>query len=202
MMRFFASGGSVGMLPVALFTPLSAAVSAVLFLAIFVAISYSPLATAQSTSERAGFSEAEVKAAFVSHLFNFIRWPDGRSPEVVCVFQADAISTALSQLASAGKSRVRSIELVTSDNPDAGRCDALLMTRGQTLSEESAFAMDRPVLTISDKRGFAVSGGMVELERLSSRVGLVINRNVLESAGFMASSKLLSLSRVLGGSDD
>ena len=190
------------MLPVALSTPLSAAVSAALCLAIFVAMSYSPLATAQSTSERAGFSEAEVKAAFVSHLFNFIRWPDGRSPEVVCVLQADAISTALSQLAAAGRSRVRSIEIITSDNPDAGRCDALLMTRAQTLSGDGAFAMDRPVLTISDKRGFAVSGGMIELERLSSRVGLVINRNVLESAGFMASSKLLSLSRVVGGSDD
>jgi hypothetical protein len=56
----------------------------------------------------------------------------------------------------------------------------------------------RGVLWVSDQPGFARKGGMIELKRNGARMKLVINLEVLESAGLRASSKLLQLSEVVG----
>jgi hypothetical protein len=50
-----------------------------------------------------------------------------------------------------------------------------------------------PVLTVSDVRGFANLGGIIEFRIIANKVRFDINVNAAESAGLIISSKLLSL---------
>ena len=45
-----------------------------------------------------GFTEAQIKAAFVMHLTSFIGWPDGAQPTQICLAEQDAVFEALDML--------------------------------------------------------------------------------------------------------
>jgi len=78
-------------------------------------------------------------------------------------------------------------------------CDVVF---GAEATLVSAGAEIQPMLWVSDQPGYALGGGMVELQRRGARIGLVVNLPALESAGLKASSKLLQLSDVIGGAAD
>jgi hypothetical protein len=65
----------------------------------------------------------------------------------------------------------------------------------------AAIDANMPMLTVSDTRGFAQAGGMIELERQASRVGLVINLESLSDNGLSVSSRLLRLARVINSEE-
>ena len=54
-------------------------------------------------------------------------------------------------------------------------------------------------LLVSDREDFASDGGMIEITRKGSRVGLSVNLDSLKTGELSASSQLLKLANVLGG---
>lgn len=162
------------------------------------------LAAALGTSDlaaqspaRPGFTEAEIKAAFISHLLGFISWQDQRLPSIVCVVRADATSRALTSILGAKKGLSAELRVVGSREKSRD-CDLLYLNEG---------TMDLPdwqpqenLLTVGDTAGFAEGGGMVEFQRIANRIGLIINTRALDAAGLTASSRLLSLASVLAPS--
>ena len=161
-----------------------------------------------------GYTESEIKAAFIINLFAFIDWPQGTSVDTLCVTQADATASAIESLLKArpelglklkNLASVSDVSLTevnaasaaesTIQDDEAG-CDVVFISK-QTALDPAALPGTDNVLTISDAPGFARSGGMVELERRTSRVGLVLNHQVMLREGFSVSSRLLSLARVV-----
>ncbi len=148
-----------------------------------------------------GYTESEIKAAFIVNLFAFIQWPEGLSPSHLCVSQSNAISSALTALLAARPAL--GLEMLSLDQSGQApeHCDVLFISRGNSDGVKTPTQLGTPQLTISDQPGFAEQGGMVELERRPNRVGLVLNHNALSAAGFKVSSKLLSLARVVETGD-
>jgi hypothetical protein len=54
-----------------------------------------------------------------------------------------------------------------------------------------------PVLTVSDARGFAQAGGMIELYEDNGRMRFAINIDTLQKSGVKLSSRLLDLARIV-----
>jgi hypothetical protein len=54
-----------------------------------------------------------------------------------------------------------------------------------------------PVLTVSDRKGFAESGGIIELYVDGGRVRFAINVDAVERSGLRLSSRLLGLAKVI-----
>lgn len=155
----------------------------------------SPVAVSQSNHPTSGYTEAEIKAAFITHLFSFVRWPNGRQPALICSLGGNAVTDKLRGVLKAKSQLGVELRELQPAAPDLDECDALYLAAG--LGEVDALNLPAGVLTISDTQSFATDGGMIELERRPSRVGLVVNRTALNAAGFSVSSQLLALARIV-----
>lgn len=153
-------------------------------------------AVSQSHHAAPGFTESEIKAAFIVNLFSFIEWPANSKPALLCVTQNNATAAAVRALLEARAGLNIRVQLYEETAEGFSGCDAVFIPRGSLVAPFAPRA-DQPVLTVSDMEGFAEQGGMIEFERRPSRVGLVINNDELEASGFTVSSRLLSLARVV-----
>ena len=156
-----------------------------------------------------GYTESEIKAAFIVNLFAFIEWPEGARAQTLCVTEQNATAEALQALLAARPELNLNLKTLTAPSqtdaeadsaaavddtrPD---CDVVFISR-DTDFQPTSLSSDAHILTISDASDFARRGGMVELERRASRVGLVLNHDVMTQQGFSVSSRLLSLARVV-----
>jgi len=56
----------------------------------------------------------------------------------------------------------------------------------------------KQILTISDSRGFAESGGMIQMYKVSQKIKLKINLKAAQDAGLSIRSSLLRIAQVIG----
>lgn len=149
-----------------------------------------------------GYSENQVKAAFITHLFNFIEWPTETTHYVLCATQTSSLVATVSELVKAKPALGLSVRLLANTEVTQDVCHAVIVegefAEGLEANELNAtVSASRGVLTIGDTPGFAKHGGMIELERRPSRIGLVVNLPATQKAGFQVSSKLLRLATIV-----
>lgn len=141
-----------------------------------------------------GFTEPEIKAAFLTHLMGFVSWPGQQQAKTICVEQDDATAQAVDRiLATRADAGLKLIILASAE--ELPPCDLLYMNSGMT--EVADGLSHRGVLTVADADGFAQRGGMVEFQRKANRIALIINTDALHEAGLTASSRLLALATVI-----
>lgn len=147
---------------------------------------------AQSSAAAPGFTEAEIKAAFLLRLPQFVSWPDQREATHFCVTDSSDVATVIASMI-ADDPRGRALSELEGA-ADVAQCDVIFASASSAMGQ---LAPDSSALRVSDQPGFARSGGMVEMKKRGARMRLVVNLPALESAGLKASSKLLQLSEVL-----
>ena len=141
-----------------------------------------------------GFTEPEIKAAFLTHLIGFVSWPGQQQAKTICVEQDDTTVQAVeSILATRVDDGVELIILASAE--DLPSCDLLYMNSDTTEGVDGLF--HRGVLTVADADGFAQQGGMIEFQRKANRIALIINTGAMYEAGLTASSRLLALATVI-----
>ena len=148
-------------------------------------------ALAQSHGDEVGFRSAQVKAAFLFRLPRFIRWPDGREVSNFCFDESSDVMDTFQRLVKA-KSETATVLLQTLEGQEMP-CDVLFV------ASDRKVAISPNQLIVSDRADFAREGGMIELTRKGSRVGLNINLNSLKDGNLSASSQLLKLANVVEG---
>ena len=141
-----------------------------------------------------GFTEPEIKAAFLTHLIGFVSWPGQQQAKTICVEQDDTTVQAVeSILATRVDDGVELIILASAE--ELPSCDLLYMNSDTTEGVDGLF--HRGVLTVADADGFAQQGGMIEFQRKANRIALIINTGAMYEAGLTASSRLLALATVI-----
>jgi len=141
--------------------------------------------------------DLEVKATYLFHFGQFVRWPAGAMagdrPFTVCLLGRDPFGPVLdATLADETISGRRTVakRLVTLDASE----DCQMLFVG--VEEEARLAgilrtLDgRPVLTVSDIPHFSERGGMIQFVAVDNRVRFEINLAATEAARLMASSEL------------
>jgi len=150
--------------------------------------------------------ESLLKVAFIYNFAKFTRWPasawNGHVPLNLCTAGEDELVSSLQYLGHEMiKGRPVTIKAF-GDGDGNPACHVLYIAA----SEHDDFARlieqtrDLPVLTISEIRGFADAGGMIQLYRARNRVRFKINPGVADARGLRLSARLLDLAeRVDGG---
>jgi len=154
-------------------------------------------------------SEYQVKAAFLFNFAKFVDWPARKSgetntPMVIGVLGVDPFGALLEETVkdqNIGGRRLVIRALSTAD--EAGDCHVLFISRSERnrLKPLLASLKGKAVLTVSESKGFAQEGGMINLVVLNGSVKLEINPAAAEEAGLKISSKLLSLARIIKSSE-
>ena len=148
--------------------------------------------------------EEEIKAAFLYNFTKFIVWPDqtytsSAAPFRICLLADHTNGTVLEALH--GKRVVdQLVEVIAFDNlPGNDSCQILYIGDSDRGTREKALAVvkGKPVLTIGENDGFAHQGGMINFYIDEDRVLFEINVEAVNRAGLTASSRLLSLARIV-----
>lgn len=145
--------------------------------------------------------EYQVKAAFLYNFARFIEWPVDTYADrfSICVLGEDPFGAALQRLA---EKQIRGVQIQVrrlSSIDGADSCQVLFIASSErhALVEVLAHVAGKPVLTVSDIKGFARVGGIVEFYLDRKRIRFAVNPRAAHRAGLSVSSKLLSLARVV-----
>jgi hypothetical protein len=156
-------------------------------------------------ADDADTDEELLKTAYVYNFFAFTRWPEtgmgsGDEPLLLCTTGADSQIESLQSLNDETVDG-RPIRVQARDGRDIDDCDALYIGAsayprlGRLLDQ----ARQRPMLTVSEIRGFADSGGMIQMYRARSRIRFRINVETARLANLGFSARLLDLADIVDG---
>jgi hypothetical protein len=149
--------------------------------------------------------EYSVKAAFVFNFTKFIQWSETSAVKDsgvyrVCVVGNESVIRQFDSID--GK---KNGDLVVQVNPFSSTkeikiCDIIFISRDvdRALSDEIIFKVKgKPILTIGETKGFAKSGGVINLFSKNNRLFFEINPGAANSQGLTLSSRLLKLAIIV-----
>jgi len=149
--------------------------------------------------------DVPVKAAFLYNFAKFVEWPalPAAAPLVVCIVGHDGIAAAFIETVRGQNISGHSFDVwVLQDSSRWRACHLLFIADAET--RRSAAGLDEikrlPVLTVSDNKGFALAGGIIELYVEAGRMRFAINLDAADRAGLRVSSRLLGLAKVIRNS--
>lgn len=136
-------------------------------------------------------------AVYLYNFTNYIDWPESRSVSQVCIYGDGPVEAALRYIADQQKTiTVKAV----SDVSQMGACHILFIGDERTMADARAAAKSaepKPILTVSEHRGFVGQGGMIEFVYGDDALKISIHKTRLEQAGLKANSKLMSLAEVV-----
>jgi hypothetical protein len=170
------------------------------------------LATLIAAPALAAYSHAEVtsdvvvKAALLFNFAKFAEWPalPPSASILVCIVGDDGIAAALVETVRGQSISGHPIEVRRSPDSAVWRvCHLMFIAEAETRRFAGGLGGIKmlPVLTVSDGKGFARAGGIIELYIESGRMRFAINLDAAESSGLRLSSRLLGLAKVVRNGD-
>jgi hypothetical protein len=151
--------------------------------------------------------DAALKAAFIFNFAKFTEWPvlPPATPIAVCITGDDAVAAALVDTVRGQNINGHPLEVRRPQGSGSWRACHLLFVadadRGRATSDLAGIKT-LPVLTVSDIKGFAQSGGIIELYVEDGRMRFAINVTALERSGLRLRSRLIGLARTVRGVHD
>ena len=148
--------------------------------------------------------EYDVKAAFIYNFMKFIEWPDRAFVDKhdsmnICVLGKSPFGSALDFVREEKINNRKIIVKHYNNIHDMERCHILFISRseeeGLTQILENLKGLN--ILTISDTKGFAQQGVIINFYIEENKVQFEINQDAAKRSGLKVSSKLLSLAEIV-----
>jgi hypothetical protein len=152
-------------------------------------------------------NEYQIKSVFLYSLTKgFITWPptafaNKEEPFRLCILGEDPFGDTIDLTTEGQRGKDgRSLVINRLSNSNAlSSCHLLFIANSQSLplTRELEIAKRHSILTVSDIKDFATTGGSIEFFTLEDKVKIAINICVLEKAHLKAASDLLKVSKVI-----
>ena len=143
--------------------------------------------------------EYQVKASYLYNFTQFVDWPDDAFTESgrfhLCVIGAwrfgDALDALSGERVENRELTIRRIDSVSEAR--ATRCHMLFVGAVGPAVIRAGVPIERGLLTVGESPSFLQRGGAINLTEVDGRIRFAVNRNVIEQAGLVVSSRLLRL---------
>jgi YfiR/HmsC-like len=159
-----------------------------------------------ATADAPKATENDVKAAYLYNFGKFVKWPGAPGDQFpICVFGHDPFGALLDATVAGEKIEGKPVVARRIRSPqEATACRVLFI--GDSERNQFQKVLDdagKGVLTVSDIRGFARHGGMIEFVKQQNRIRFEVNLAVARRAGLVLSSELLKVASAVhrNGSD-
>ncbi len=149
---------------------------------------------------------ATLESEFLERFTRFIEWPSGSSvgdpsaPFVICVTDREAVFDALGRIAAKSKVKGKQLEVRKIGTPgQALTCNVVFVGPGNQDKFRSIVdaVARRPVLVVSDSRGYAKKGAMINFVTKGEFVRFEVNPSAAEASGLRFAPELLALGEVV-----
>lgn len=153
-----------------------------------------------------GYSEQEVKAAFVCNFAKFTEWPNEKfdsedSPIVLAILGENPFGEAIYRIAQnvvIGKRKLmvqtfaRLTDIQQAHLVYIGKPDIFELNDASYI-----FFMSNQILTISENPGFCEAGGVINFSKSKMKYGFEINPETAQDSKLNISAKLLKLATIV-----
>ena len=161
------------------------------------------LALLQTPWVWAGDEERKLEAVFIGRFASYIEWPaKQRDRFVITLLDDNPFGKLLDDLYQDKRIHNRPIELRYASKLDqVGETDVLFITLARLSDRRAAIekAQNNGILTISEAKGFAESGGIIQLDFVEQRARIKINHDAALKSGLKIGAPLLSIASVVRG---
>ena len=139
---------------------------------------------------------AQVKAVFLFKFVDYVTWPVDRNLQAgdqfnLCVQGRHPFGDTLEIIAGKQKKYRYKISYYYR-NPPSSNCHILFTSRPENLPQGL-----KGVFLVSDAKGFARRGGIMEMAEEDGKINLIANIKAAESSGFKISSRLLKVAEII-----
>ncbi len=144
------------------------------------------------------FYEFQVKAVFLEKFTRFIEWPlnvlNASKPFVIGVIGEISFKRELSNIYLNQKIKKKKVDIrFVSEGEDISKCHLLFISESvkSRLSKIISLVKDKPILTVSNAKGFARKGVHINIYLRSGRVRFEVNEKAVRDSGLLISYHLL-----------
>lgn len=157
-------------------------------------------------SAQAQVSESDVKAAFIERFTRFVEWPEEFTNDTftIAVIGKNTFDTSLDDVFADIKVKNRSTKIIyTNDVNDLINANLVFISRTEkkTLNTILSSIGDKPILIISDTKGFCNMGTSINMYLEGANVRYEINKEALGKTGLKVSSLLLASAKIVEADD-
>jgi hypothetical protein len=151
--------------------------------------------------------EYEIKAAFLFHFAQFVKWPPGSFPTAdapfcIGILGDDPFGSALEATVNGETIDNHLLTVVRSQQiEDLKDCQMIFVCRSEESQVGAILSQldTKPVLTVSDVESFASDGGDIDFYLSDGKVRFEINPQAARRCQLKISSQLLSLGKIITG---
>ena len=151
----------------------------------------------------AGDEERKLEAVFIGRFASYIEWPaKPRDRFVITLLDDNPFGSLLDDLYRDKRIHNKPIELRYATRLEqVGETDALFITLTSSAARAAAIdhAQRNGILTISEAKGFAESGGIIQLDFIEQKARIKINHGAALKSGLRIGAPLLTIATVLRG---
>lgn len=156
-------------------------------------------------SQTSPLPEYKIKAVFLFNFTQFVEWPDNAfnnndDPFVIGILGKDPFGKYIDEAIEGQKVGMHPLTIIRYHTvSEINNCQVLFININDddNLSAVLSSLNNHPVLTVSDMKHFAQSGGIIGFVTENNKVRLQINITDAKAAGLNISSKLLSVASIL-----
>jgi len=149
----------------------------------------------------AGDEERKLEAVFLGRFANYIEWPaNNRASVVITLIDENPFGTLLDELYKNKKIQGKPIDIKrVTKVEDIGTSDILFVTLDTVQSRQMAidYAQKNAILSISEAKGFAERGGLIQINFVEQRPLITINHEAAVKSKIKIGAPLLSIARVI-----
>lgn len=157
-------------------------------------------------SVQAQISESEIKAAYIERFTRFVEWPHEFANNVfkIAVIGENPFHTSLDDLFAEIKVKNLNVEIIYTNNTnDLPKVNLVFIagTEKKRINEILSAIGEKPILIISDSRGFCKMGTYINMYADGNNIRYEINKDALEKTGLKISSLLLTTAKIVKSDD-
>lgn len=151
-----------------------------------------------------GQDELQLKAVFLGRFASYVQWPQPeRAAFDITVLGAHPLGEQLARLYADKRIQGRPVRIRTvAQVQDVGTPDMLFVALPSVATRQAAiaYAQEHGILSVSDAKGFAALGGIIQINFVEQNVQIKINYDAAVKTGLHIGAPLLSIATVLRGS--
>ena len=148
--------------------------------------------------------ELQLKAVFLGRFASYVQWPQPeRAAFDITVLGNTPLAAQLEQLYADKRIQGRPVRIRTvAQVQDVGTPDMLFIALPSIALRQAAiaYAQEHGILSVSDAKGFAEQGGIIQMNFVAQQVQIKINYDAAVKTGLHIAAPLLSIATVLRGS--
>lgn len=151
-------------------------------------------------AETGKLSETEVKASYLYNFAKYVDWPAAsfardNTPLTICIIGKSPLNDVIESLAGKTVRNRRMVVRQFSRLEDLNECHILFISAEAktSLTQILTSIAPRSILTVSDSKGFAAAGGVIEFVPVGDKIRFEINGRAAQRVNIRISSHLLRL---------